>query len=174
MSEVSIRPAELKDAPQIAKVHVRTWQCAYKGQMPDSYLDSLSIEKRTESWQHILSNPNSKDNAKTFVALINDEVVGFCSVGHCRDDDMPQETGQLWSLYVDQESMGKGVGTALQEKGLSYLREAGYKKAILWVLASNEKTREWYENKGWKTEGKTKVEVRDDFELHEIRCTIDL
>lgn len=174
MSEVSIRPAELKDAPGIAKVHVRTWQCAYKGQMPDSYLDSLSIERRTESWQHILSNSESKDNAKTFVALINGEVVGFCSVSHCRDNDMSSDTGELWSIYVDQDQMGKGIGTALWNEGLNYLKKEGYKKATLWVLDTNEKTIKWYEDKGWKVEGKTKVDVRDGFKLHETRYITDL
>lgn len=174
MDNINVRPAQLKDAPGIAKVHVKTWQCAYKGQIPDAYLDSLSVEKRTESWQYILSNPESKDNSKTFVALIDDEIVGFCCVSHCRDDDMPSSTGELSSIYVDQDHMGKGVGTTLWEEGLSYLKEAGYKKTTLWVLTSNEKTRKWYENKGWKVEGKTKVDARDEFELHEIRYIIEL
>ena len=37
MENLQIRPAEAKDALQIAKVHVGTWQFAYRGQMPDFF-----------------------------------------------------------------------------------------------------------------------------------------
>jgi len=38
MDSLIIREAQLKDAAGIAKVQVKTWQTAYKGQMPESYL----------------------------------------------------------------------------------------------------------------------------------------
>ena len=38
MDSLIIREAQLKDAAGIAKVQVETWQTAYKGQMPESYL----------------------------------------------------------------------------------------------------------------------------------------
>lgn len=52
-----VRIANVDDALEIATVHVKTWQCAYRGQIPDAYLDSLSIEKRTERWKKQLKNP---------------------------------------------------------------------------------------------------------------------
>lgn len=60
------------------------------------------------------------------------------------------------------------------KKGLEYLKEQGYKKATLWVLTSNEKTRRWYEGKGWKVEGKSKTEHSREFDTHEIRYIIEL
>lgn len=172
MVDIRVRIAELKDAPQIAKIHVKTWQCAYRGQIPDVYLDSLSVEKRTKRWEEILSNLESK--SKTFVAEADGKILGFASVGPSRDKEVPPETGELWSIYVDPDNMGKGVGTQLLKASLEYLREQGFKKAILWVLTSNHKTRDWYESKGWKVEGKTKIDIRDGFELPEIRYIIDL
>lgn len=172
MENLIVRKAELKDAAGIAKVHVGTWQSAYKGQMPDSYLDSLSIEKRTDSWHDILSKPEG--NADTLVAEVNGEVIGFCSVSKCRDEDMPENTGELWAIYVDKNYAGKGAGTALLSKGLSILKDEGFTKATLWVLSSNDKTRKWYESKGWRVEGKTKTDKRDGFELHEVRYIMDL
>jgi L-amino acid N-acyltransferase YncA len=172
MNNFTIRDAKLEDASGIAKIHVETWQCAYKGQIPDSYLQSLSVEKRTERWKDILSNP--KDNSHTLVAVEDGQVLGFCSVSHCRDEDMPSEVGELWAIYVDANKMGKGVGTALMGKGIEYLIEQGYKKATLWVLTSNEKTRKWYESKGWKVEGKTKTEKSRGFDIEETRYIIEL
>lgn len=167
MDEVKVRAAEEKDAAQIAKIHVGTWQYAYRGQMPDAFLESLSVEQRTKRWEDILSK--SEPESQTFVAEVNDIIIGFCNVGLCRDEDMDKDTGELWAIYVDAVSMNKGAGTALEEKGLNYLREQGYRKATLWVLSSNEKTIKWYEAKGWKSEGKTKTDERDGFQLLELR-----
>jgi len=70
--------------------------------------------------------------------------------------------------------MNKGAGSALQDNGLRYLREKGYKQATLWVLTSNTKTRKWCENKEWHSEGKTKTANMDGFQVHEMRYIIDL
>lgn len=172
MSNFIIRQARVEDAFGIAKVHVGMWQYAYKGQIPDSYLQSLSVANRTKRWQDILSHP--EDNSHTLIAVAADTVLGFCSVGHCRDEDMPASVGEVWAIYVDPDSMGKGVGSALMEKGLTYLREQGYTKATLWVLSSNQKTRKWYEKRGWREEGKTKTESSRGFDLHETRYIITL
>jgi len=43
-----LRPAEPRDALEVARVHIGTWQAAYRGLVPDEYLDSLKIEERTE------------------------------------------------------------------------------------------------------------------------------
>lgn len=170
MKEILVRVAEIKDASQLAKIHVETWQCAYKGQIPEDYLSSLSVEQRTKRWEEILNNPKSE--SKTFVAELNNHVVGFTSIGPCKDEDMSSKTGELWSIYVDKNSMGKGVGSALMKKGLGSLKEQGYKKATLWVLTSNEKTRKWYESKGWRVEGKVKNEQSRGFDIHETRYII--
>jgi ribosomal protein S18 acetylase RimI-like enzyme len=172
MDNLSVRRAELKDANGIARVHVETWQCAYKGQIPDHYLQSLSIDKREKKWREILSN--SEKNTQTYVAELDGKVAGFCSVGCCRDKDMGPEVGELWGIYVDKDSMAKGVGSVLLKEGLDYLRKHRYTKATLWVLSSNQQAREWYEPKKWKIEGKTQIDSSRGFDLHETRYIIDL
>ncbi len=57
MDNIIVRKAKIEDATGIAEVHVLTWQCAYRGQIPDSYLDGLSIEKRTEGWREQIKLP---------------------------------------------------------------------------------------------------------------------
>jgi ribosomal protein S18 acetylase RimI-like enzyme len=172
MNNVIVRKAISEDAQQIAEVHVLTWQCAYKGQIPDSYLKSLSIEKRTEGWSKQLKY--SKKGIHTLVVEVDGKVVGWCTAGIGRDEDFDPEIGELYAIYIHPNFIGKGLGSKLMESALNQLRKDGYKKATLWVLNTNEKTRKWYENKGWKIEGKTKVDIRDNFELHETRYIIDL
>lgn len=167
-----VRLAQVEDAAQIAEVHVLTWQCAYKGQIPDSYLNSLSIEKRTEGWREQLKNPEK--GIHTFVAEVDGRVVGWCTAGVNDDEDVSKETGRIFGIYVHPSFIGKGLKSKLMESALNQLREDGYTKATLWVLDTNEKARKWYQDKGWEIEGKTKVDVRDGFELHETRYAIDL
>lgn len=172
MSRVRIRPAEAKDARQIAEVHVKTWQCVYRGQIPDAYLDSLSIEKRTETWKKQIEEPEK--GIHILVVELHGRVIGWCSFGVSRDDDAYVDTGELMGIYMHPNFMGKGYGSILMDSALTLLKQNGYKKATLWVLDTNEKTRKWYESKGWRVEGKTKVDKRDSFELKETRYIIDL
>jgi len=43
---VTIRQATVEDAAIISFIGVTSWQAAYRGIVPDSYLDSLSVEQR--------------------------------------------------------------------------------------------------------------------------------
>lgn len=171
MDKLIVREAKLKDAKNIAKVHVKTWQQIYKGQIPQSYLDNLSVGKRTEGWVDILTDPKSK--SETFVAVINKNVVGFCSIGPSRNKDS-QNTGEVYSIYIDQKFSGKGIGTALIQKGLDFLKRKGFKKAILWVLVSNKKGRKFYESRGWKAESKVKEDKIGGVKVEEISYYISI
>ncbi|KXK08891.1 MAG: Protease synthase and sporulation negative regulatory protein PAI 1 [Microgenomates bacterium OLB22] len=168
MDDITVRPALPKDAQQIAKIHVRTWQHAYKGQIPDDYLASLSIARRKKRWEKILAAPIP--GTRTFVAGQDGEVIGFCSVGPCRDNDMDSKTGEIWSIYIDPDHMKHGAGSALLKEGCNYLRERRYKKATLWVLDTNEKTRRWYEKRDGNLRELLKQIIETD--LSYISCGI--
>jgi hypothetical protein len=68
-----IRDAELRDARGIAEVHVRSWQAAYAGIVPDEDLAQLSVDEREQFWAQILS----KGVCATFVLVNRDLVVGW-------------------------------------------------------------------------------------------------
>lgn len=153
--DIVIRKAELADAAGIAKVHVATWQHAYRGQIADSYLDSLTVENRTNKWLENLSRENTgKEN---FVAEIQGEIVGFCAVGPNRDESLADKTGELYAIYVEPTLKGKGVGSLLMSRGLEFLKAKGYKEATLFVLDTNTDTRKFYEKKGWANTGDQKI-----------------
>jgi hypothetical protein len=46
MGVMDIRPARMQDAPEIAVVHVRSWQDAYRGLLPQAYLDGFDSAQR--------------------------------------------------------------------------------------------------------------------------------
>jgi ribosomal protein S18 acetylase RimI-like enzyme len=162
-----IREAGIADAAGIARVHVVTWQHAYRGQMPDDYLDGLSVEQRAQNWIALLSNVYPK--AHTLVALDGDLVVGFCSVGASPNEDADEQNGEVFAIYVDPQAMGKGIGSALMTEAVAKLREEGFTHATLWVLASNAPSIRFYEHQGWAADGATKIDAIGAFPLHELR-----
>ena len=78
-----IRDAELRDARGIAEVHVRSWQAAYAGIVPDEDLAQLSVDQREQFWVQILS----KGVRATIVLVNRDLVVGWSGFGPARDED---------------------------------------------------------------------------------------
>lgn len=172
MIKLTVRNAKIDDAEAIATIHVKTWQCTYKGQIPDSYLDSLSIEQKTEGWRKQIQN--AKENEHIFVAETDGNVVGWCTAGASRDEDASKDVGELQGIYIHPDFIGKGIGTKLMEHALNILKKDEYKTITLWVLSSNANTRKFYEKKGWSLDGKEKNDIRGDFELHEVRYSIYL
>ena len=72
----------------------------------------------------------------TFVAVLDDEVVGFASVDACRGED---DAGELYALYLQPACWDRGIGSALLERSEESMRSSGFTCAILWVLEGNER-----------------------------------
>lgn len=157
MDNLTVREAKVGDVNGIAKIHVETWQYAYRGQLPDAFLDDLSVEKRQKVWKEELSNPKSK--VKILVGELGDKIVGFCSLGKSRDSDANEVVGELYAIYIDSDYMNKEVGSALMQKGLEYLKNEGFKNATLWVLTSNKKQEIFMNTKDGKLTEKQKKTI---------------
>jgi ribosomal protein S18 acetylase RimI-like enzyme len=170
MAALSIRPGKTDDARGLAVVHVKTWQFAYRGQIPDDYLDSMSVERRTARWQEILAGLGEQE--QVFVAEVDGEIAGFCVVGRSRDDDADDTVGELYAIYVDAQSMNHGVGSALIATGEAYLQAQGFGSATLWVLESNQRARRFYERKGWFADGKVRQDAVANTVVSQVRYAI--
>jgi ribosomal protein S18 acetylase RimI-like enzyme len=167
-----IRPAEINDASALAEVHVRTWQHAYRGQIPDAVLDALSVERRAGQWRTWLSE--QVEGTSVSVAVENEAVVGFCWVGRSRDEDATDTTGELLAIYVLPQHQGLGIGRSLMADGVDRLKAAGFQDAILWVLESNSSARGFYERYGWIADGAVKSEQVGETPVTEDRYQIEL
>ena len=164
-----IRRATVEDAAAIAEVHIRSWQWAYRGLLPDEYLDSLdeTLDRRLRMWTATLANDEAA--RLVWVTETAGRVVGFVSGGSSRDEDATPETGEIGAIYLLREVAGEGRGRELLARVTSELRRCGYRRATLWVLATNTRARRFYEAAGWQPDGATKVEERPGVTLHEVR-----
>jgi ribosomal protein S18 acetylase RimI-like enzyme len=151
----------------VARVHVGTWQVAYRGIVPDDYLDAMDVDRRAEAYDDDMF---TDDERPFLVAEVDGEIVGFAVAGDSRDAD---GEGELYSMYVDRSAWGSGVATALMDETLAFLR-ARYATATLWVLRDNPRARRFYENHGWSFDGGAKTSDRGSFVLEEVRYRINL
>ncbi len=148
-----IRQADVADVSSIAEVHVRSWLKAYRGLIPDPVLDDLSVGQREKMWREAISRPASTAD-RVWVAEQRGRIVGFASAGPTRDDDEdPQDTGEIYAIYLEPEAQGQGIRRRLFRRAVEGLREQGFRAATLWVLAANFRTRLFYEAAGWLTDG---------------------
>ena len=146
-----VRDAFATDAAAMGRVHVAAWQVAYRGLMPDAYLDGLSAEDRARMWREALSAPPRPRSAR-FVSERGVDVVGFITVGPAAGDEDAVE-GEVYALNVEPGRWGVGVGRALLDAGTAHLRAAGFAQALLWVVPGNARARAFYEAAGWRADG---------------------
>lgn len=173
MDEVTLRDASVADARAIAELHVAAWRWAYRGLLPDAVLDDLSVETREARWRAELSAPKAGQRC-LLAAGGAGQVVGFLSFGPAEDPDAGEGLGEVYALYLDRSVAGTGVGRSLLSAGSRRLREAGYARAFLWVLETNERARRFYERAGWAWDGTTSAHRYDCAELPIVRYAADL
>jgi GNAT superfamily N-acetyltransferase len=147
------RRATPDDAAAIAAVNVASWRTAYRGLMPDAYLDALDAAESAVQWAASLRREPSKGK-RTIVAERDGTVVGYATVG----PDADSGAGMLLLMYLAPEVWGRGLGRELMQGARETLLELGYQAAALWVLEQNERARRFYEADGWRADGA----IRDD------------
>ena len=93
---MNIRPAVESDARAVAEAHVRTWQSAYRGIVPDAYLDALSSDRREIAWRESIA----RGSPELWVADSQSEITGWVAFGRSRDDDAAPTAGEVEAIYV--------------------------------------------------------------------------
>jgi GNAT superfamily N-acetyltransferase len=169
MDDVLIRPGEVADAEAVADVHVRSWQGAYRGLLPDSLLDKLSVEERARMWRAWLTRAS---DVSVWVADEGGSVIGFVAAGP-QNPLEDRDVAEVYAIYLLPERMGRGLGRALLARAIDELRP-GFGAVMLWVLKTNERARRFYEATGWRTDGATKTETVGEVEPAQVRYRFDL
>jgi RimJ/RimL family protein N-acetyltransferase len=161
----SLRRATGDDAPAVAAMHVRAWQVAYRGIVPDAHLNGLDVATRAARYDFDATAPGAPE---TWIAVDGDEVVGFVTVAPSRDEDLPG-LGEVRAVYVAPDRWRSGAGSALLAKAETLLADAGFNDALLWVLEDNARARSFYERAGWAPDGARKVVEIGGRQLAEVR-----
>jgi ribosomal protein S18 acetylase RimI-like enzyme len=145
----AIEPAGQQDVPALARVFVRCWRDAYRGVVADEIIDSLDPAREERRWSALVGEH------RVLVAREEGVAVGMVRFG--ADVDDPRR-GHVFSLYVDPEAAGAGVGRALLGHAVDELTAQSFASATLWVFAANERALRFYRAAGWTETGQTRIE----------------
>ena len=164
---VTVRLAGAADADEIGRIQVETWRAAYTGLIPDEAVAAFDVAARQRLWREGLARPPRPGSA-TFVVEDSGEVVGFASVGAARDVEMEREA-ELYAIYLHPSRWDRGIGRTLLQRAEESMRSSGFREAVLWVLAGNERGERFYRAAGWEHDGGSKVDQFQGADVTELR-----
>ena len=133
-----IRLPTQNDLLAIGHVYCTACKAAYRGMIPNDYLDRLTDESCA---------PRSIHSRCALVCEVDGKIVGAAAFG-ARRDRPDAQTGELYSIYVLPEYWRNGAGRALIESVRKELRAQGYSSMFLWALTENSRARRFYEKMG--------------------------
>ena len=124
----------------IADIFVQAWRSAYKGIVPQDYLNALT----TERW----SGHFSAMRHDCFLLVEGGVYVGACFYANSRMAEFAH-MGEIIAIYLRPEYFGQRLGARLLQAGEDALRAQGFGEVYLWVLAENQRARHFYKKEGY-------------------------
>lgn len=149
-----IREMDTEDTKQVQDVAKATWNATYEGIIPvnvqDNFLKSAyndEMMKRRLEQSHL------------FVAVYDKQIVGFANFSPVDEE----EKAELGAIYIYPEFQGKGIGSALLQKGINDLGDV--KEIYINVEKENKIGKTFYEAKGFQIVD----EFDDNFDGHILK-----
>lgn len=181
---VRIRPATEADVAGIRRVARAAWHATY-----DDLLGPTAVERQVAAWYDGSSVRNAIERPDVFyyVACATGEksdvvggavegenervgtegpepdseagrVVGYTSAVSANGPTDPA-TARLRNIYVAPDRCRTGIGTALLEEVTTALRDRGFRRLLISVLAANHDGRAFYEAKGFSPVDRSPTEL---------------
>lgn len=146
---IKVRRAKPGDVAEIAAIHVRSWQAAYRGILPDDLLAGLSVKEREQSWRRLLSG--NEHHWLNLIAEGGRGPLGFCAVTTPSwDASASERLAEVGALYVD-----------------------AWSEVVLWVLPENRRALDFYARFGFRVEeGVEKREERSGRPVIRLRAPV--
>lgn len=151
---VAIRQAEFSDVEGIQRVARETYHAAY-----GDLLDAAALDAQLDEWygEDSVENRVLRDASTLLVAEHDaDGVVGYASGGPTPsgDDepDPPADQATLYTCYVHPDHWDQRVGHRLLTAIEDRLRDRGFERMTVPVLADNDRARQFYADHGYLTD----------------------
>ena len=132
----------------------KSWNATYEGIIPFEIQEKfLKVAYNNDRMKQRL------ERSFLFVAEIDSIVVGFANFSPVNDEGK----AELGAIYLYPEYQGKGIGSALLQKGINELE--GVEEIYINVERDNEIGKSFYDAKGFQV----LKEFDDDFEGHILK-----
>ena len=129
MNEI-IRKASIEDAYGISYVSAYSWTETYTGLVSNEYLSQKinNLSEKAKKTEEFL-----KTNHNYLVAVVDNQVVGFCNYRKLEND-----LGKISALYLLKKYQKQGIGKKLFFEGISKLIDLNCNKMIIECMHGNE------------------------------------
>jgi GNAT superfamily N-acetyltransferase len=148
LSGVDLIAAQPEDAERLASLS-RAAKLRYRDWTEPGWEPPSLAAERTR-WARRLIDPAGW----TLIALDSDTALGAV---HFTDARAERGEGKaimgrahLSGLFVLPARWGAGIGSALLEAAVAEMRSRGYREAQLFTAAANQRSRAFYERRGWR------------------------
>ncbi|MCL2803579.1 MAG: GNAT family N-acetyltransferase [Micrococcales bacterium] len=134
---VSVRPAQILDAPALAAIQRACWHQLYDTTL-GSLASAIDTEEVTSTWGAAINMDTAESPYSVFVATdASQKVVGFAALAPCFDPDAGPGFCELVALYVLPEHQRAGHGSRLLNAIAATGRAAKAKRLSCWVYAGD-------------------------------------
>lgn len=150
--DITMRLAIPTDTLDMAEIHMRSWEVAYKDIIPMEYIQEKN-KTRLALYKRIIKD----DNTTQYVIQNDGNTVGIMSIDPLpQDDDAIDNMCELASIYLHPNYFRQGIGTKAMEFVCNIAREWKKTIMIVWVFAENTNSIEFYEKCGFIADGSIK------------------
>lgn len=168
MSAPALRPMTTADADAVAALHATSWRSAYRGMLPDDFLDHDVDADRQGVWRQRLQADPQPGHFGIVAEDGAGRMVGFAFV---MPDDDPEWGTLIDNLHVHPDLKGGGLGRQLMQAVARRLGAAHTQPVYLWVLDANEPAKRFYARLGAEfAEQKTETLPFGGVALPKWRC----
>jgi GNAT superfamily N-acetyltransferase len=148
-SDVVIRRAEARDLPEVGELGAALMRTHYAFD-PLRFLKPGGADNK--GYSQFLGSQLDEEDAVVFVAERQRTVVGYvyAAIEPLSWKDLRDECGFVHDLLVSDAARGGGIGEALLEAAIEWLREHGMPRVALGTAAQNERARRLFERRGFR------------------------
>ena len=165
---VIVVPATIDDADAIAALHAESWQSAYRGLLPDEFLDGPVVGNRLRHWRARMRAPDP-DRRLVLKAVADRALVGFACV---LLDEEPEAGALLDNLHVKPARKGGGIGWRLLQQSREWVGAvAPGERVHLWVIEGNLAARRFYDRQGGTIAERETIETLPGIYVKALRYT---
>ncbi len=140
----SIRQATFQDVALLQKLNQEVFVDNYK------YDNDLMMDWALgESGKNYFTKAVSSTESACFIAEIDNEAVGYLSIGYKRTPFRKSRYLEVENIGVSPEFRSKGVGAMLIKKAKDWAKEHGYQRLAVSSYFQNTKAIEFYKRNGF-------------------------
>ena len=166
---MELRIATNKDIAGLSRCVATCWKKAYRGLVPQTYLNQL----RYDFWEPAYKRWLADDRIATLCMEQNGEIIATTTFGDGRDAKLPG-WAETMMVFVDPAYKGMGIGSNMLNTQLRILKKQGFMQDYVWALGTNTPAIKFYQKHGFRLSGETWDGQVGGFKVVDVRLVREI